>query len=178
MKSILILTRWRHVLHPSLLKLKHLTSKLIPLLPSDIPLFILDIPGYGRSAPLPSPISHDKRSTGISILTTLYSLLSQSPSWPSSPLIPIILIDHDRGARICHRLAVDFSSPPPNFGFNNIFRLKGTILLDIVPTLVQWQSMSDSRVSMGTFHRSFLANVEIATAMIEAQGGDNWYVLL
>jgi hypothetical protein len=29
-------------------------------------------------------------------------------------------------------------------------------------------------VSMGTFHWSFLANVEIATAMIKAQGGDVW----
>lgn len=27
---------------------------------------------------------------------------------------------------------------------------------------------------MGTFHWSFLANVELATAMIKAQGGDNW----
>lgn len=151
-----------------------LTSKLISLLPSDIPLFIPDLPGYGRSAPLPSPTGHYKRSTGISILTTLYSLILQYHSQPSSPLIPIILLGHDRGARICHRLAVDFSSPPPNFGFNKIFELKGTILLDIVPTLVQRQSVSDSRVSMESFHWSFLANVELATAMIKAHGGDNW----
>lgn len=28
---------------------------------------------------------------------------------------------------------------------------------------------------MGSFHWSFLANVEVATRMIVAQGGDNWY---
>ncbi|KAN0104865.1 Alpha/Beta hydrolase fold, partial [Hyaloscypha variabilis] len=138
---------------------------LIPLLPSSIPIFIPDVPGYGRSAPLPGP--HDKRSTGNSLLATLSSLLPSS----SSP-IPLILLGHDRGARISYRLAVDFSSSTLPTHLN--FSIHGTILLDIVPTLVQWQSCISPLVNTGSFHWSFLANVELATTMILAQGGDNW----
>jgi pimeloyl-ACP methyl ester carboxylesterase len=75
---------------------------------------------------------------------------------------------HDRGARICHRLAVDRDDH-----FGN-FTIRGAILLDIVPTLVQWQAFGDSKASTGTFHWPFLANVDIATSMIKAQGGDLW----
>lgn len=75
---------------------------------------------------------------------------------------------HDRGARICHRLAVDRGDHFENF------IIRGAILLDIVPTLVQWQTFSDSKASTGTFHWPFLANVDIATSMIKAQGGDVW----
>jgi pimeloyl-ACP methyl ester carboxylesterase len=75
---------------------------------------------------------------------------------------------HDRGARICHRLTVDRDDHFENF------TIRGTILLDIVPTLVQWQTFGDSKASTGTFHWPFLANVDIATSMIKAQGGDVW----
>jgi pimeloyl-ACP methyl ester carboxylesterase len=80
----------------------------------------------------------------------------------------ILMGGHDRGARICHRLAVD-----KNDHFGN-FIIHGAILLDIVPTLVQWQTFSDSKASMGSFHWPFLANVDVATSMIKAQGGDVW----
>jgi pimeloyl-ACP methyl ester carboxylesterase len=80
----------------------------------------------------------------------------------------ILIGGHDRGARICHRLAVD-----ENDHFGN-FIIRGILLLDIVPTLVQWQTFSDSKASKGTFHWPFLANVDLATSMIKAQGGDVW----
>jgi pimeloyl-ACP methyl ester carboxylesterase len=76
-------------------------------------------------------------------------------------------VGHDRGARICHRLAVDL----PN---TTNFTILGAVLLDIVPTLIQWQSCINPLVCMGSFHWSFLANVEVATAMIKAQGGGAW----
>jgi len=80
----------------------------------------------------------------------------------------ILIGGHDRGARICHRLAVD-----NNDHFGN-FNIRGVYLLDIVPTLVQWQSFSDSKASTGTFHWPFLANVDLASSMIKSQGGDAW----
>jgi pimeloyl-ACP methyl ester carboxylesterase len=80
----------------------------------------------------------------------------------------VVLAGHDRGARICHRIAVDADSRPLNFN------VRGAILLDIVPTLVQWQSFGDSKASTGSFHWPLLANVDLATALIRSQGGDVW----
>lgn len=135
---------WRHI---------------VPLLPTDVPLFIPDLPGYGRSAPLSNP--HSKFNQGAAILGALSDLLRPNTKQP------VILLGHDRGARICHRLAVD-NSPTSNFP------ILGVIFLDIVPTLTQWRTFSDPKTSMGSFHWPFLANVELATKMIQAQGGDVW----
>lgn len=115
------------------------------------------MPGYGRSSPLPG--SHDKRSTGKALLNTLQTLV------PHSNKQPIIIAGHDRGARICHRLAVDQGEFPH-------FSIIGAILLDIVPTAIQWKSFGTAGGSVGSFHWPFLANVDIATDMIKAQGGD------
>lgn len=50
----------------------------------------------------------------------------------------------------------------------------GSVLLDIVPTLTQFESFADSKIATGSFHWSFLANVGVATEMIMAQGGGNF----
>ncbi|TVY73616.1 Fluoroacetate dehalogenase [Lachnellula suecica] len=130
--------------------------QVIPRLPSHIPLFIPDVPGYGRSSPLSG--SHDKRSTGKAILQSLHFLMN------STEKQTIVIAGHDRGARICHRLAVDQASVPH-------FSIRGAIFIDIVPTSVQWKSFGTAAGSVGSFHWPFLANVEVATHMIGAQGG-------
>lgn len=79
---------------------------------------------------------------------------------------PIVLIGHDRGARICHRLAVDADT------YADRFTVLGTILMDIVPTTVQWQGMTRPVEAAGFFHWPLLANVDLATEMIQAMGGD------
>lgn len=133
---------------------------MISFLPSTIPLFVPDIPGYGKSSP--SRKGHDKRTIGRAILDALSSLIGNESSRA------IVIAGHDRGARICHRLAADDANEYRNL------QISGTILLDIVPTLTQWESFSKSKVASGNFHWPMLANVEIATAMIKAYGGDNW----
>ncbi|KAE8441237.1 hypothetical protein EG329_005601 [Mollisiaceae sp. DMI_Dod_QoI] len=135
------------------------TQKLyvVPLLRSDTPLFIPDLPGYGRSSPLPGP--HDKRSVGDSILSALTSLLSNT----FKPVI--VLAGHDRGGRVCHRLAIDAADHPA-------FEIRGIVLLDIVPNLTQWKSFSTATASVRSYHWSFLANVDLATDMIMRGGGD------
>lgn len=126
-----------------------------------MPLFIPDVPGYGRSAPL--EISHSKINTGLAILNILSTLIPQ----PSSiQPYPIILAGHDRGAHISQRLTV--SAPHPSF------KIIGTILLDITPSLTRWSSFSTPTVSVGGFHWPFLANASLATSMITAFGGDKW----
>ncbi|KAJ9663305.1 hypothetical protein H2201_005749 [Coniosporium apollinis] len=145
---------------------------LIKLLPSDLPLFIPDLPGYGRSTP--STTGHDKRTIGLAVLEALDTLLGQTSGLESS--YPIVLGGHDRGARICHRLAVDF----PNLELaldsrlanlvSQRFRLENTLLLDILPTLEQWRSFSKSTTAAGSYHWSFLANMPLAFDMIKAYG--------
>lgn len=120
----------------------------------------MQIPGYGRSSP--SRAGNDKRTVGKAILEALQSLLGADKNRA------IILAGHDRGARICHRLAVD--NDAGLLGEN----IRGAILLDIVPTIVQWGSFANSRNSTSTFHWPFLANVEVATNMIMQYGGDKW----
>ncbi|KAI9733855.1 MAG: hypothetical protein M1818_007122 [Claussenomyces sp. TS43310] len=77
---------------------------------------------------------------------------------------------HDRGARICHRLAVDNGD---GAGLQD-FLIRGTILLDIVPTLTQWDTFKRSTSAVGHFHWPLLANVDFATELIKAQGGDKF----
>lgn len=130
-------------------------------LPDDIPLFVPDIPGYGNSTP--SKTGHDKATIGKAILDALYSVLqSDETSEPRR----IVLVGHDRGARISHRLSVDAGE------FSERFTIVGTMLMDIVPTLVQWQGMQNPAEAIGYFHWPFLANVELATSLILKTGGD------
>jgi pimeloyl-ACP methyl ester carboxylesterase len=135
------------------------------------------LPGYGRSTP--SKTSHDKRTIGIAVLETLISRLRKHA--PTSSPIPVILCGHDRGSRICHRLAVDFSnlnnSPDLSEHQRDIFsrfELAATVFLDTVPDVVQYASFAKPSASVGTFHWPLLANVDLATKMISAYGGDKW----
>jgi pimeloyl-ACP methyl ester carboxylesterase len=137
---------WRHV---------------VSLIPS-YPLFIPDLPGYGNSAP---PAKHDKVSVGLLILDALCELIQSPDTIPQ----PIILIAHDRGARIAHHLHI--SSPhSPILGFT----ISGLALLDIVPTLSQWSIGDSAPSAKGWFHWSYLANPSIAIPMIRAYGGGRW----
>ncbi|ORY11827.1 Alpha/Beta hydrolase protein [Clohesyomyces aquaticus] len=135
---------------------------LIPLLPSNAPLFIPDLPGYGSSAPIKQ---NDKLNAGNTLLSALRTQMKRYTSSSSSSDLPVVLIGHDRGARVAHRLSVS--------GADGI-KILGICLIDIVPTLTQWSASGDSANAVGTFHWPLLANVELAFAMITAYGGDRW----
>lgn len=120
----------------------------------------LKLPGYGISTP---GQEHSKKAVGGALLEALESVFGISKGAPRK----VILGGHDRGARICHRLVVD-KDDFPNLD------IIGTVLLDIVPTLVQWQAFADPVISTSYFHWPLLANAEIATNMIEAYGGGRW----
>ncbi|KAF2028283.1 alpha/beta-hydrolase [Setomelanomma holmii] len=142
---------WRHI---------------IPLLPKDAPIFAPDLPGYGGSAPIEQ---NDKLTIGNTVLAALKTQLKRTTSGPSTNDIPIVLIGHDRGARVSHRLVVS--------GYEGIDIL-GVCLIDIVPSCTQWQHyVSPVRAAKeisGYFHWPLLANVSLATRMITAFGGANW----
>lgn len=132
---------------------------MVPLL-QDKPLFIPDLPGYGLSAPADK---HDKVNIGLLLIKAL------SETVGDVDYQPIVLVGHDRGARVAHALHVFLGNDEVN-GFNII----GLSLLDIVPTLAQWQVGDSAAAQVGYFHWSFLANVSLAIPMLAAYGGGRW----
>jgi pimeloyl-ACP methyl ester carboxylesterase len=136
----------------------------IPLLPADIPIFCPDLPGYGQSAAL---AEHTKLDYGIALLSALRSII------PGSETTPLILVGHDRGARIAHRLQVSSSAGEPRLRELKL-DIVGIALLDILPTALMWSLGGDAATQVGSFHWPFLANVELATEMIKAYGGGKW----
>jgi pimeloyl-ACP methyl ester carboxylesterase len=95
-------------------------KQLIPLLPPNAPIFAPDLSGYGNSAPIKN---NDKLSVGNTLIAALKTEYKRTSSGPSSAAVPIVLIGHDRGARVAHRLAVSGAE-----GFD----IKGVCLIDIV----------------------------------------------
>jgi len=83
----------------------------------------------------------------------------------------VVLAGHDRGARLCHRLAVDASHSSSTTAPK--FRLLGLVMLDIVPTLKQWHVFANAQAATAYFHWPLLAS-PLAADMIEAYGGDKW----
>lgn len=128
---------------------------LAPLLKDKVSLFIPELPGYGISTPQQA---NDKRAIGTTLLNALIAVFGKNRK--------VILGGHDRGARVVHRLAVDAANFP--------LQILGVVMLDIVPTLAQYQAFSNPKIVAGYFHWPMLANVETATQMIKAFGGDNW----
>ncbi|KAF2640090.1 alpha/beta-hydrolase [Massarina eburnea CBS 473.64] len=139
---------WRHI---------------IPLLPSTTPLFVPDLPGYGASAPIEK---NDKLSVGTTLIAALKTEVQRS--YPSDKVssVPVILVGHDRGARVAQQLAVS--------GVGEGVEVLGVCLIDIVPITTQWAASSSAAEVVGYFHWPFLANVDLANRMIGAFGGANW----
>ena len=136
---------WRHV---------------IPELIDKVSLFVPELPGYGVSTACKQ---HDRKTVGGALLEALTSVFNLSESSPRA----VILGGHDRGARTCHRLAVDKADFPA-------LKIIGTVLLDIMPTKVQWEKFAIPAVAVGYFHWPFLANTAVAIPMLQAYGGGRW----
>ncbi|TKX22074.1 alpha/beta hydrolase fold-containing protein 22 [Elsinoe australis] len=131
---------WRHV---------------APLLKDKISLFIPEIPGYGISS---APKEKIQFSTVGKPLVEVCGKLF--------PGRDVIFGGHDRGARICHRLAVDnaHAPEPPKA------KLLGCIMLDIVPTQHAWKGFANPRAAVSYWHWPFLAS-PLAVPMMQAFGG-------
>lgn len=125
-----------------------------------VSLFIPELPGYGISTPAKETT---RLNIGSAILEALQSTFNIDKDSPRK----VILGGHDRGARLCHRLAVNRR----DFAALNVV---GVILLDIVPTKLQWERFSDPAIASSYFHWPLLANVEIATGLLKAYGGGQW----
>lgn len=132
------------------------------MLIGKVSLFVPELPGYGISTPAKD---NSRQSIGGALLEALQSVFGIDPD--SNRTRKVILGGHDRGARICHRLAVSKAEYPA-------LHVIGAILLDIVPTKVQWDKFANPAICKGYFHWPFLANVDMAVRILKAYGGANW----
>ncbi|MBL8659102.1 MAG: alpha/beta hydrolase [Rhodospirillales bacterium] len=101
-------------------------------------LVLPDLRGYGDSlGPRPDPTHHNhcKRAMATDMVEVMAALGHHR----------FFLAGHDRGARVAHRLALDYP--------DCVTRLA---LLDILPTLTVWETM-DWTAALQTYHWSFLA---------------------
>lgn len=137
---------------------------MIPLLPGK-PLFIPDLPGYGASAPTEK---HDKITVGLRVIEALEEVVSNGKQ-STTGYPPIVLVGHDRGARVAHQLHLSAGKADIRG-----FKIIGLGLVDIIPTLYQWENTDSAAAQKGGFHWAFLANVHISKPMIMAWGGGNW----
>ncbi|PVH92407.1 alpha/beta-hydrolase [Periconia macrospinosa] len=148
----------------------YMWRNLIPHLPPSAPLYVPDLPGYGASAPLPDSFKfHDKLSVGKAVLGGLKSALAAESSGKEKEEIHVVLIGHDRGARVAHRLTVS-KEEVGEFGV----KVRGVCLVDIVPTSIQWAGATSPHEIKTYWHWAFLANPHIAMPMITAYSGSKW----
>jgi len=138
------------------------------LLPQNLPLFIPDIPGYGdstKSVPTTNTEAYSKREIGGDILDALQQHLVKSGA--ETPY-PLVLMGHDRGARVIQRVIVDKKDHPA-------FNFLGAVLLDIVPIVTQFSSLANPRNAASTFHWAFLAAPHpVPESFIAALGGPKY----
>ena len=102
-----------------------LLKKMFALLPKEMGVVLMDLPGYGQSTkPVKdSPRDYSKRAIGADLYAALSLLLPKGQK--------IVLVGHDRGARVIHHMTVH----APQDG---ALEIKGIVLCDIVPTTIQW----------------------------------------
>ena len=90
---------------------------------ADRTIIIPDLPGYGLSTKKPSEdgshAAHSKRAVAQDILDAVDAFLGTSNA-------KVILLSHDRGARVAYRAALDHPD-----------RILGLSIADIVPTTEQ-----------------------------------------
>jgi pimeloyl-ACP methyl ester carboxylesterase len=122
----------------------YMWRKIVPLLTPHFQLVMPDLRGYGDSdKPLDG---YDKRTMARDIRE-----LARHLGHPR-----IHLCGHDRGARVCHRYALDHGNT-----------LTGVMLVDIVPTRTFFDRLT-RQTAQGTWHWFFLPVADLAETLIGA----------
>ena len=112
--------------------------KVAPVLAQHYTVICPDITGYGatfKPPATPDLAPYAKRQMARDMVDLMSALGYQQ----------FLLVGHDRGARIAHRLALDHSS-----------RVEKLAMLDIIPTMEHFER-TDMRFAMGYYHWFFLA---------------------
>jgi haloacetate dehalogenase len=121
-----------------------------PLLTDDFTVVAADLPGYGRSAPVPSGSKRDMAGVLVAVMAEL-------------GFARFALAGHDRGARCAYRLALDRPEA-----------VERLAVLDIVPTVEQWRRL-DREAGLAYWHWFFLAQPEPFPERLIAAAPEEFY---
>ncbi len=127
--------------------------RLAPLLSPHFQVFAMDLRGYGQSSVPASDTAHvqySKRTMARDGVQVMRKLGHDK----------FHVMGHDRGGRVAYRLALDTPAA--------VDRL---ILLDIVPTIEQWDAMDADR-ALTTYHWQFLAQPRSLPETLIGSNGD------
>ena len=130
--------------------------KVVPSLVDNYTVICPDIPGYGKSFKPKLSEKHEEYSkvNMAKDINEFMSLLKFNSFY---------LIAHDRGARIAHRLALDFP--------NKILKM---ILLDIIPTIEHFER-ANMDFAMGYYHWFWLAQRNPIPESVIQRAPEEWF---
>jgi haloacetate dehalogenase len=117
----------------------HIWHKVAPEITSSFSVIIMDLRGYGKSSKPPSSASEQHKPYSKSEMAKDCTSLMTHLGFEKFSIVA-----HDRGARIAHKLCVDFPE-----------RVERVMLLDIAPTLAMFEQ-TDQFFATAYYHWFFL----------------------
>jgi haloacetate dehalogenase len=130
--------------------------EIAPKLTKEYTIICPDIPGYGKSFKPEITKDHETYSK-VNMAKDIISFMN------NLGFDKFNIIAHDRGARIAHRIALDFS--------DKILKL---ILLDIIPTIEHFER-TDMDFAMGYYHWFWLAQRSPIPESVINKAPEEWF---
>ncbi|KAF4627679.1 hypothetical protein G7Y89_g10474 [Cudoniella acicularis] len=121
----------------------HIWHRIAPSLTSSYTIIALDLRGYGTSSKPPSSAKENHKPYAKSTMAADCIAVMTTLGFPK-----FFLCGHDRGARVAHKLCVDFPD-----------RVEKVMLLDIAPTLAMFEK-TDMEFANKYFHWFFMLQAE------------------
>ena len=130
--------------------------KIAPKLVKKYTVICPDIPGYGKSFK-PSVTENHEPYSKVNMASDLINFMELLD------FDKFYILGHDRGARIAHRLALNYSK--------NVIKM---ILLDIIPTIEHFER-TDMEFAMGYYHWFWLAQRSPVPESVINKAPEEWF---
>ena len=130
--------------------------KIAPKLVKEYTVICPDIPGYGKSFK-PSVTENHEPYSKVNMASDLINFMELLG------FDKFYILGHDRGARIAHRLALNYSK--------NVIKM---ILLDIIPTIEHFER-TDMEFAMGYYHWFWLAQRSPVPESVINKAPEEWF---
>ena len=130
--------------------------KIAPKLVKEYTVICPDIPGYGKSFK-PSVTENHEPYSKVNMASDLINFMELLG------FDKFYILGHDRGARIAHRLALNYSK--------NVIKM---ILLDIIPTIEHFER-TDMEFAMGYYHWFWLAQRSPIPESVINKAPEEWF---
>tara|TARA_B110000902_G_scaffold98946_1_gene116999 strand:- start:556 stop:1440 length:885 start_codon:yes stop_codon:yes gene_type:complete len=130
--------------------------KIAPKLVKEYTVICPDIPGYGKSFK-PSVTENHEPYSKVNMASDLINFMELLD------FDKFYILGHDRGARIAHRLALNYSK--------NVIKM---ILLDIIPTIEHFER-TNMEFAMGYYHWFWLAQRSPVPESVINKAPEEWF---